>query len=110
MLALKMKITELYYPAVFYRERKLFRASFPDIRCKQILGRTLAEAYKNAEKALELQLNELLSQGKNLSQPTNIFEIATTDDAFVLMIKVSIIERRKHIRKTFVRPFHVDFI
>ncbi len=64
------------YPAIFYEEAKgIYFVEFPDIKGAFTSGDSLANAIAKAEDILSIQLNTLITEGKNLPKPSAIDDI-----------------------------------
>ncbi len=77
------------YPAVFSYDRKedVYLVSFPDLAGCYTDGKTEAEAFENAEDALNLMLWDKEECGEPIPTPSKLSELRLKSDEYASMIR-----------------------
>ncbi len=74
------------FPAVFTKEEGAYSVSFPDIEGCYTFGKNKSEAIEMAEDALCLMLYSFEEDKQLIPHPSNVKEIQTDNDSFVMLI------------------------
>ena len=102
-------MAKYYFPAVFTLENNLYSISFPDIKGCYSSAETLQEGLENAQDALCLMLYDMEESGEAIPAPTDIKNIALSDNQLVSLIPCDTLAYRKFfdskaVKKTLTIP------
>ena len=95
------------YPAIFHKEDNSYWVEFPDLEGCNTFGDTLPEVMEFAQEAMEVYIETLLENRRELPKPTEINNIITQDDSFVSLVTCKMdgyLKKSRAIKKTLTIP------